>query len=624
MVNEGGLGMDTELILTFVILLATTIFFMIGKIRADLIAMCSLLTLVLTGIISTGEALAGFSNSIVIMIAGLFVVGGGIFRTGLASSAGKLLLKYAGYSEKKLLLILMLLVAVLSAFMSNTGTVAVLMPVVISLALGMKKSPALFLIPLAFSSSLGGVLTLIGTPPNLIVSQTLADNGYERLSFFDFTPVGIVALATGIIFLMTVGKNLLPQGDPKQQFRSEHEASPSELTDFFHISDQLYIVKVQPLSRIINKQLFELHLPKDYQIGIIKIERRTRDKRILSGVQHISATSDTIIKENDLLFLQGSCENIEKFRKDYRLLFTKEYHANPNDLVSRDFGVAEILLTPNSSFINATITELGFREKYNLNILGINRRGKYQLKNWIEEKLKFGDALLVQGKWTDLERLAKETQDAVVLGQTKEQASMAAASGKAPVAGAIMLGMLAMMTLEIVPAVTAVLIAAVLMVITGCLRNSDDAYSRINWESVVLIAAMLPMATALENTGGVLYLSELIIGLLGLYGPLALMGGFYFTTMLFSQFISNTATAVLFAPIAITTAINIGSSPYPFLIAVSVSASMAFATPVASPTNALVMTAGGYKFSDFVKVGVPLQLVIWAVMMLTIPYFFPF
>ncbi|QOY35798.1 SLC13 family permease [Anaerobacillus isosaccharinicus] len=616
--------MEPQLLLTFLILLITTIFFMMGRFRADLIAMCSLLVLVLTGIITTSEALAGFSNSIVIMIAGLFVVGGGIFRTGLARLAGNSLLKFAGNSEIKLLFILMILVALLSAFMSNTGTVAVLMPVVISLALGMKKSPALFLIPLAFASSLGGVLTLIGTPPNLIVSQTLADNGYERLAFFDFTPVGIVALFTGVIFLMTVGKKLLPKGDPKEQFRSQKETSPLELADFFHISDQLYRVKVQPLSQMINKRLAELQLPKNYQVGIIHIERRNGEKTRLTGIQHIPATSETVIKENDILYVQGPSESVARFKKDFLLWFNKDEHASPSKLVSKDFGVAEVLLTPHSSFINESIAALNFREKYNLNILGINRRGKYQLKNWATQSLKFGDALLVQGRWSDLELLAKETEDVVVLGQTKEQASMAAASGKAPIAGVIMLGMLVMMTLEIVPAVTAVLIAAVLMIMTGCLRNMEDAYGRINWESVVLIAAMLPMATALEKTGGVLYLSDLIIGILGIYGPIALMGGFYFTTMLFSQFISNTATAVLFAPIAITTAINVGASPYPFLIAVSVAASMAFATPVASPTNALVMTAGGYKFSDFVKVGVPLQLVIWAVMMITIPYFFPF
>ncbi|MFN7252262.1 MAG: SLC13 family permease [Anaerobacillus sp.] len=616
--------MEPQLLLTFVILLITTLIFMLGKIRADLVAMCSLLALLLTGIITTGEALAGFSNSLVIMIAGLFVVGGGIFRTGLASLSGNYLLKFAGNSETKLLLILMILVALLSAFMSNTGTVAVLMPVVISLALGMRKSPALFLIPLAFASSLGGVLTLIGTPPNLIVSQILVDNGYQRLGFFDFTPVGLVALFTGIVFLMTIGKKLLPKGDSKERFRSQKEISPLELADFFHISDQLYRVKVQPLSPLINKQLRELQLPRLYHVGIIHIERRNGDKTKLAGVQHLPATSETIIKENDILYVQGTIEDIERFKKDYLLLFNKEEHASPTNLVSRDFGVAEVLLTPQSSFINDTIADLNFREKYNLNILGINRKGKYQLRNWARQSLKFGDALLVQGKWTDLELLAKDTEDVVVLGQTKEQASMAAASGKAPIAAAIMLGMLIMMTLEIVPAVTAVLIAAVLMIITGCLRNMEDAYGRINWESVVLIAAMLPMATALEKTGGVLYLSDLIIGILGIYGPIALMGGFYFSTMLFSQFISNTATAVLFAPIAITTAINVGASPYPFLIAVSVAASMAFATPVASPTNALVMTAGGYKFSDFVKVGVPLQIVIWIVMMFTIPYFFPF
>lgn len=608
--------------ITFSILIITTIFFMLGKFRSDFVAICSLLALVLTGVISIGEALAGFSNSVVVMIAGLFIVGGGIFRTGLARMAGNVVLKFAGNSELKLLISLMTIVAFLSAFMSNTGTVAVLMPVIITVALGMKKSPAKFLMPMAFASSLGGVLTLIGTPPNLVVSQSLVDNGYEKLSFFDFTPIGLIALMTGMLFLTTIGKRLLPEGN-KKEIKNHENMTPTQLVRCYEIANQLHRVKVIGKSLLINKSLCDLQLTKKYRILIMKIDRHNSE--ILPLISNsLVATSSTVIKEGDVLYIEGSKADIQRFIVENELIEDSIDQVKPAELISKHFGVAEVLLTPHSSFIDKTIETLRFRGKYNLHILGINRKGKKNINEWAKEPLQFGDALLVQGNWSDIESLEEEINDVVVIGQTSERANTAAANGKAPLAGLIMLGMLLMMTLEIVPAVTAVLISAVLMVLSGCLRNMDDAYGRINWESVFLIGAMLPMATALEKTGGITYLSDGLIGILGDYGFLAVMAGFYFLTMLFSQFISNTATAVLFAPIAITTALSLGASPYPFLIAVAVSASMAFATPVASPPNALIMTAGGYKFSDFVKVGVPLQLVIWIVMMFAIPFFFPF
>ena len=297
--------------------------------------------------------------------------------------------------------------------------------------------------------------------------------------------------------------------------------------------------------------------------------------------------------------------------------------SNAEELVSKQLGIAEVLLTPHSNLINETVGSIGFREKYNLNILGINRKGEYVLTEMANVRLRFGDALLVQGAWEEIELLSRAVKDVVIIGQPKEHASMAAASGKAPIAGAIMLLMIGLMILEVFPAVISVLLAATLMVMTGCLRNMDDAYGKMNWESIILIAAMLPMATALEKTGGMVILSEGIVNLLGGFGAMGVLAGIYFMTMVFGQFISNTATAVLFAPIAMTAAISLDANPYTFLIAIAVSSSMAFATPVASPTNALVMTAGGYKFFDFVKAGIPLQIIMFIVMMIAIPIFFP-
>ncbi|WP_419393820.1 SLC13 family permease [Cytobacillus praedii] len=611
-----------QLILTFVILGLTIFLFMSNRVRADLVSLIALLAFVMTGILDPAEALAGFSNSVVIMIAALFVVGAGILRTGLARKASNLLLRWTGNSEKKLFFLLLVIVAAVGAFMSNTGTVAIMLPVVISIAVSMKVSSSKFLIPLSYVASLSGLLTLIASPPNLIVSQVLVDHGFERLRFFDITPVGIAAVITGIIYLMFVRKVLLPNSNNKKQI-SNTQLSPKELIQHYHLEENLHRVQVLNESPMVDRPLSELKIPADYHLCILKIDRKSAEGRNLLPITYQEmAGPKSVIHGKDILYIQGSKSQVEKLAKDYQLVF--ETDQSKNDLVSSQLGIAEVLLTPHSSLINETIENIGFREKYNLNIIGINRKGTYILKDMSNVRLRFGDALLVQGSWEEIELLSRETKNVVVVGQPKEHASMAAANGKAPIAGGIMLLMIAMMILEVFPTVISVLIGAVLMILTGCLRNMDDAYGHLNWESIVLIACMLPVATALEKTGGMVVLSEGIIDVAGGYGPLGVLAGIYLITMVFGQFISNTATAVLFAPIAMNAAMNIGVSPYPFLITVAAAASMAFATPVASPTNAMVMTAGGYKFSDFLKIGIPLQIVMFIVMMVIIPLFFPF
>lgn len=613
-----------ELIVTFIILCFTIFLFMSNRVRADLVSLLALLALVITGILQPTEALAGFSNSVVIMIAALFVVGGGIVRTGLAQKAGSLLLKWSGNSEGKLFLLLMVIVAFVGSFMSNTGTVAIMLPVVISIAISMKTSSSKFLIPLSYVSSLAGLLTLIATPPNLIVSQVLVEHGYERLGFFDITPIGIAAVVTGMIYLFLVRNVLLPNGNNKKNSSNDNLLSPKQLIHNYRLGDNLHCVHVSEESSMIAKQLTELKIPANYQLCVLKIDRKSSEGISLLPITYQEmAGPKSVIQAKDILYIQGSRRQVEKLARDYQLLIEKEKAEN-DELVTRQLGITEVLLTPYSSLVNEKISDIRFREKYNLNIIGINRKGTYILKEMSEVRLRFGDALLVQGAWDAIELLAKETKDVVVVGQPKESASIAAANGKAPIAAVIMLLMVLLMIFEVLPTVISVLLAAVLMIITGCLRNMDDAYGHINWESIILIASMLPMATALEKTGGMVLLSEGMIQLLGEYGPIGVLAGMYLITMVFGQFISNTATAVLFAPIAINAAVNIGVSPYPFLITVAASASMAFATPVASPTNALVMTAGGYKFSDFLKIGIPLQIVMFIVMMIVIPIFFPF
>lgn len=618
--------METEMLLTFIILIIATIFFIHGRIRSDLIALGSLISLTLTNIITPSEALAGFSNSVVVMIAGLFVVGAGIFNTGLADNIGKHLIKLGGENENRLFVIILLTVGIFSAFMSNTGTVAVLLPVVVSVALTINVSPAKFLMPLAFASSLGGVLTLIGTPPNLVVSQTLAENDYETLHFFQLTPIGIIALLSGTIFLMTIGKKLLPQtGEGLQEQTTS--LSPKQLAGIYKVYHSLHLVKVPKHSSIIGKSLDTLDLTTNLGITVVAIEKNNHERLLrLQNNQRLIPKAHTVIEANDVMLVFNAQKNVDQLidRYELKLLDHTTKDGKETHFLSSSFGITEILVAPQSTFINKTVRELHFRKRLKCTVLAIYRNGRYIQTDVAKERLRAGDALLIHGRWENIEWLAETSTDTVVVGRVSDQAILAAASGKAPMAGLIMLFMLIIMTLELLTPVITVMIAAFLMLITGCLRSTEEAYRKINWESVILIAAMLPMATALEKTGGVLFISNSLIHTLGNYGPYAVLAGFYVLTMTLSQFISNTATAVIFAPIAITTAISIGVSPYPFVISVAVAASMAFATPVASPTNALVMNAGGYTFKDYVKVGVPLQLFLGIIMVVMIPLLYPF
>lgn len=619
------------MITTLIILALSAVFFVNGKVRSDLVALCALVLLMVFNILTPAEALSGFSNSVVIMMVGLFVVGGAIFKTGLAKMIGSKILQLAGTSEIKLFILIMLVTAFIGAFVSNTGTVALMLPIVVSMAMNANINPSRFLMPLAFASSMGGMATLIGTPPNLVVQEALSNAGYNELSFFSFTPIGIVCITVGIIILIPLSKWFLTKKDENKKTDASSGRSPQELATKYSLSDNLYRVRVHKDSLVRNRKLQELNITSLYNLTILEIRRKSSSQgRFMKTVDQKLAGPDTEILEEDILYVFGDFENIDKFVKENHLDLTEsqvsEFTGDAEKLSVREIGIAEVLLMPDSKLINRAVKDSGFRDKYSVNILGIERKNEYILSDVKDVKMHAGDILLIQGNWDDIARMSKKQSQWVVLGQPVEEASKVTLDYKAPVAAGIMVLMIAAMVFDFIPIppVAAVLIAAILMVLTGCFRNVEDAYKTINWESIVLIAAMLPMSLALEKTGASSLISEKLVGGLGNYGPLVLMAGIYFTTSLLTMFISNTATAVLVAPIALQSAIAIGVSPYPFLLAVTVGASMCFASPFSTPPNALVMSAGKYTFMDYVKVGLPLQVIMGIIMVFVLPLLFPF
>ena len=607
--------------LTLIVLAVSVILFAVGRIRSDIVALSALTVLMLFGVLTPEEALSGFSSSVVIMMIGLFVVGGAILQTGIAKAASQRIMKLSKGNDTLMFLLVMVTTSFIGAFVSNTGTVALLMPIIVSMASESGKSPSRLLMPLAFASSIGGMMTLIGTPPNLVIQETLVSNGYEPLSFFSFLPVGLVCMVVGILVLLPLSKIFLDgKTDNSGQRKAKHK-SLDKLVSEYNLRDYLSVYRVTDESIANGRSVAELDVRNRFGLSIIEIRReQMHPGGIIRKVKQKVASAKSVLHTGDILYLAGENENIKAFASKHSL------EKLPSaDMDFYDIGIAEIVLMPGSSLVNSLMKDSSLREKYNINVLGIRRSGDYIIKNLANERLRMGDVLLVQGSWKNISQL-DTFDDWVVMGQPSEQEGAVLLDYKAPLAALIMLLMICMMVFDFIPVnnVTAIMIAGLLMVLTGCLRNVDAAYKTIKWESVVLIAAMMPMSIALQKTGTSELISNALVGWLQSAGPVALLAGLYFTTSLMTMFISNTATAVLMAPIALSTANQIGVSPYPFLFAVSLGASMCFASPFSTPPNALVMKAGNYIFMDYVKVGLPLQLIVGVVMVFFLPCIFPF
>lgn len=617
---------------TLIILVITVALFIWGRVRADIVALTALAALLVLGILTPAEALAGFSSPIVIMMIGLFVVGGAIMQTGLAKLTGNKLMALSRGNETVTFLLVMLVTSFIGAFVSNTGTVALMMPIIMSIAAGSGMQSSRFLMPLAFAGSLGGMLTLIGTPPNLVIDEVLTESGYQPLAFFSFFPVGIIVIAIGIIVLMPLSKIFLSK---KQSGKKKKQGkSLDDLVDEYQLLDNLhrYIVPSRRPSAaldengeqmdIVGKTLKDLSIQKKYGVSIIEIRNEKKSRLgLVKDVSQNMAKSSSTIQVHDTLYIIGEEEKMKRFASDYGLRKMKDVKIDFYDL-----GLTEIVVMPTSNFAGLRIGDANLRKRFGINVLGVKRGDEYITDNLIATKLHVGDMLLVQGEWTNLAHLATDTSNWVVIDQPEKTADKVLLDYKAPVAAAIMLLMIAMMVFDFIPVapVTAVIIAGLLTVFAGCFRNVEAAYKTINWESIVLIASMMPMSTALEKTGASALVSQGLVESLGSMGPTALLAGIYFTTSLMTMFISNTATAVLMAPIALVAARQVGVSPYSFLFAVTLGASMCFASPFSTPPNALVMKAGGYTFMDYVKVGLPLQIIIGVVMTFVLPLLFPY
>lgn len=591
--------MTPQIALNLAIIFAAVILFATEKVRPDIVSMLVLLTLVLTGLVDADQAFTGFASPAVITVWAVYIVSGGLFKTGVADFLGQYILRLAGHSEVRLIAVLMLLCGLMSAFMNNIGATAILLPAVVGISRQTGVPVSRLLIPLAFSSLLGGNMTLIGTPPNILAASILAEQGFESFSFFDFTPTGIIVFGVGTLYMVLIGRHLIPvrqSVDDPDTVRQMRE----------YVSE----VRVRFDSPLAGKTLAESRLGADHDITVLSI---VRGLHLLTMIHH-----DTVIEAGDLLTVRTAVEDLMTARKQLGLIIEASSGMQLEDLDSKQASIVEATLAPRSSMIGRRLRELLLSQQYGYIPLAIWRHGEVVTQRLLDVRLRFGDALLLYGPRQLIPAL-RDNGDFLVLEPVNLNTLR---RGKAWIAvGVMALVLLLVMGLDMHISL-AMVIGGILMVLTGCL-TMDEAYQAIEWRSVFLIAGMLPMGMAMDETGTARFLADLIGSLAGGLGPLGVMAGIYVLASLLTEFMSNAAATVLIVPIAISAAVDMGASPQAFALATVIGASTSFLTPVGHQANVLVFGPGGYRFFDYTRVGGPLYLFILAATLLGLPMFWP-
>ena len=608
--------MSAELMLVLGLLLSSMVLFIINKPRMDIVALLVILALPLTGVLTLQETLAGFSDPSVILIAALFVIGSGLVRTGIAYQLGDWMVRKAGNSEARLLVLLMLTVAGLGSVMSSTGVVAIFIPIVLSIATRIGSSPARLLMPLSVAGLISGMLTLVATPPNMVVHSELVRSGLEGFGFFSFTPIGLVVLLLGIGYMLIARRWL--GNDTARNGQAPTRQTLAQLADNYRLTERERRLRVSAHSPLANRPLNELELRSEYGINVIAVERQQRF-RILLQV----ATGNTLVLPGDVLLVDLASPAIALMGAYEELgLEPLPLSASYYSIHSHQLGLAEVALPPESHLPGKTILEVGLRSQHKLNVVGLRRGGEALEGLLVDERLKPADTLLVAGEWKNIKRLHGLSRDFLPLSIPAEIDEVAPARRKAPYALLSLAIMVGLMVSGLVPNVLAALIGCLLMGAFRCI-DMDSAYRSIHWPSLLLIVGMLPFALALQKTGGIDLTVSALISLLGDAGPHALLATLFLTTAVIGLFISNTATAVLMAPVAIATAQALDVSPLPFAMTVALAASAAFMTPVSSPVNTLILDPGRYRFTDFVRIGVPFTALVMLVSVVLVPLLFP-
>jgi len=586
--------MTIQIALTLTIVAAAIALFVSERLPAEVVALLVVLALIATGLLTPAESFAGFANPAVIAVGAVFVVSAGLFHCGLAARMADLLLRLAGRSEVRLTAFVMLGVAAVSAVMNNLAAVAVLLPAVVGISRRTEISPSRLLLPLAYGATLGGTLTLIGTPPNLIVSGVLAQGGLAPLGFFEITLVGVPLVLAGLVFMVTAGRRLLPDRPPLEKLRRTR--LPEELIEIYRLPEHIHALEVPGHSRLVGRTLEESALRQECGLTVLGLMR--------DSARIIDPEPSERIRVSDRLIVEGGPRRLQRAAKIWDLRPTIAQPEETGLLLAGDVGIVEVTLAPRSSFEGRSVRDLDFREKYGVTVLALWRGGEPVERDIAGEPLRMGDVLLVQGSWARIAVLRREPGLIVLFGEE----AVPLRTRKAPWAIAVFVLMIAVVVSGVAPIAVAALTAAVLMVLTGCLRI-EEAHRAIEWKVVFVVAGTLPLGLAMEKSGATQWIADTALAPVAGLGVLPLLVVILVVTALMNLAISNYATAALVAPIAFSVGASQGVDPRILVLAVAVASSVAFATPIAHQSNLLVMGPGDYRTKDYVRLGLPLTLV---------------
>jgi di/tricarboxylate transporter len=590
--------LEFEQLLILAVVLGAMILFMINKLRVDLVALCVLAVLLVSGIIEPEQALYGFANPATGTVAAMFVLSAGLARTGFVEWLARSIDRIAGKSPQQLVFILCVTIGLLSAFIVNTATVAIFIPVAISLANSRKISPSRVLIPLSYASQFGGVCTLVGTSTNILVNSIAVSNGLPRFGLFEFAPLGLIMSGVGIVFLVLVAGWLLPKRKGEYQ-----------KLDKYRLVDYLIELRVSEKSPLIGSNWKESKSKDSHQIEMIKLIR-SGTKTWHSG--------NTKIKKGDILLLHGNMEKLMQIKDEYKLEST-DTKLNDQQLSSDHVRLIEALVPPDSILVGRTLKTASFYRRFRCRVFAVQRRGKTIRDRIAEMKFQEGDTMLLQCDKEDMEGILS-SDDLIV---TNELTDLHLRKNRVFIAVGIMVGVVALAALNVFPILVAAIIGAVGMVLSRCI-SLEEAYKAINWKVIFLLGGILPLGIALQESGTAELLVDSFLQPLVKFGPVIILALLYLITALMTETMSNNAAAILLAPIAFSIAESLGTSPRPFLIAITFAASTSFATPIGYQTNTMIYAPGGYRFYDYSKIGIPLNLLFWIIAVLFIPVFWPF
>jgi di/tricarboxylate transporter len=602
--------MAIEILLVLLIIAGAVWLFVSEKFRADLVALMVLGALVVVGLfqhlvdwirpekwITPEEGISGFSNPATITVAAMFVLSAGLQKTGAVAFAARLLKRLVEFPTF-LLLVMMLAVGVVSAFINNTAAVAVFLPLVLAACASGKVSASKLLIPLSFASQFGGVCTLIGTSSNLLVSSISERAGRGAFSMFEFAPLGVVMLGAGTVYLLLFSRWLLPN------------RRGAQLTENYQLGDYITELRVRPESKLVGQTVLASEFGRKEDVTVLEILRAGRT---------LFAPLHEPVREGDVLLVRGGARELMDAKTGWKLELEPEFQLKDEALEAKDLQLAEVLVAPRSNLIDRTLAGVEFRRRYNAIVLAIQARRQTVREKLNQARLGFGDALLLLGPKEDLARLRADP-NFLVLEQVEEPALR---RRKIPVAVAVIAAVVALAAFNVMPILVSSIVGCIALVVTRCL-TLEEAYAAIDWKVIFLLAGVLPLGLAMEKSGAAQLLGQSTLGLAGAFGPVVVLAVLYLLTAVLTEFMSNNATAVLMAPIAISTAATLGVDVKPLLMAVCFAASTSFATPVGYQTNTMVFHPGGYRYTDFARIGIPLNLLFWALAVYFIPKFWPF